>query len=161
MLKNNNKGYFLTEVIIVITIVAIAITVLYVNSMSTYIKQDNELTKFNTSEGLYSVGAIKDYFENQEAIFKEQITDTGYLDVINYFDSSSVAMKKDFFNSLDVNKIYFTDYNLKLFVDKMSIIPSIKKDLRTLKYDEELCEYRYIVIFNDNSYSTIGVDCYE
>lgn len=161
MLKNNNKGYFLTEVIIVITIVALAITVLYVNSMSTYIKQDNELTKFNTSEGIYSVGAIKDYFANQEAIFKEQITETGYLDVLNYFDSASVVMKKDFFNSLDVNKIYFTDYDLKSSIDEMSIVPSIKKDLKKLKYDEEVCEYRYIVIFNDNSYSTLGVDCYE
>lgn len=161
MLKNNNKGYFLTEVIIVITIVAIAITVLYVNSMSTYIKQDNELTKFNTSDGIYCAGEIKDYFTSQETNFKSQIESTGYLDIFSYFETSNVSLKKDFFDSLNVQKVYFTNYNLKLFLDNSSIIPSIKKDLKDLKYDEDLCDYRYIIIFNDDSYSTVGVDCYE
>lgn len=160
--KNNNNGYFLTEVIIVIAIVAIAITILYVNSMTTYIKQDNELTKFNTSDGIYSAGAIKNYFISQETNFKKQIETTGYLDVFDYFELSSIRLKEmNFFRSLNVKKIYFTNYNLKLFLDNFKIEPSIKKDLKDLRYDEDLCDYRYIVIFDDNSYSTIGVDCYE
>lgn len=160
MIKNN-KGYFLTEVIIVITIVAIAITVLYVNSMSTYINQNNELTKFNTADGIYSAGAVKDYFKSQESSFKSEIELDGYMDVFNYFDNLNIDLKKDFFDELGINKIYFTDYNLNLFLEKSTIVPSIKKNLKKLKYDENLCEYRYIVIFNDDSYSTIGVDCYE
>ena len=44
MLKNNNKGYFLAETIIVLTVVALAITTLYVNSMESYVKEKNELT---------------------------------------------------------------------------------------------------------------------
>ena len=41
MLKNNNKGYFLAETIIVLTVVALAITTLYVNSMESYVKEKN------------------------------------------------------------------------------------------------------------------------
>lgn len=161
MIKNNNKGYFLTEVIIAITIVAIAITVLYVNSMNTYIKQKNELTRYNTLNGIYVAGEVKKYFKNQDNFFKAEVSSNKFVDVFDYFEKSNIIVKKDFFDELNISKIYYTNYDIRTIVNNLNIISSIKKDLKSLKYNANACQYRYIVIFNDNSYSTIGVDCYE
>lgn len=159
MLKSN-KGYFLAEAIIAITIVSIAITTLYVNSTSSYIKQKNEITKFNTIDGLYYIREVKKYYNNQESTFKSNISSsTGYFLVFNStYDNSTI---KPFFDELNISKIYFTTYDISLFLENISVPASIKGDLKSLKYDKNLCQYRYIVTFNDDSYSTIGVDCYE
>ena len=161
MIKNNNKGYFLPEVIIAITIIAIAITVLYVNSMNTYIKQKNDITKFNTLNSIYIAEDVRNYFNKQKNNFISEIETNKYLSVFDYFEKNNITLKKDFFNELSIKKVYFTTYDISSFINDLDVPSSIKKDLKSLKYDNNLCEYRYIVIFNDNSYSTIGVDCYE
>ena len=94
MLKNNNKGYFLAETIIVLTVVALAITTLYVNSMESYVKEKNELTKYNTVDGLYSANAVKKYLYKYVNDFKVNANTNGYIDVNNYLISPNVDMQQ-------------------------------------------------------------------
>ena len=70
-MSKNNQGYFLVETIIVLAIVATIITTLYVNSGQTYIKHKNELTKYNTVDGLYSANAVKKYLYTYEEDLKK------------------------------------------------------------------------------------------
>lgn len=145
MLKKND-GYFLSETIIGLTVVATIITILYVGSMSYYIKQNNNITKFNTVQGLYSIKEVKKYYLNNPVTQGEN----GLL-----YDSSN--NNNDFFDNLDINKVYYTDYNISGF-DFSEIPASIRKELKKIDIDNSEYEKRYIVIFNDYSYATIGIN---
>ena len=84
-MSKNNQGYFLVETIIVLAIVATIITTLYVNSGQTYIKHKNELTKYNTVDGLYSANAVKKYLYTYEEDLKKDAKENGYTNVNSYF----------------------------------------------------------------------------
>ena len=88
MEKNCQKGYFLVETIISLTVVATIITVLYGTITSSFIKQNNEITRFNTTEGLYTTKEIDKYFKSDLNELKEKITDTNkYIDLEEYMNT--------------------------------------------------------------------------
>lgn len=154
MLKNNNKGYLLAETIIAITVVATAITTIYKIIMNNYIIQSNDITKFNTPSRLYIANDVKNYFSDKLDSYNEKISENGYLNVTNE--------NKDFLEKLNIKNLYYLTYNIPdNFFDNESIPNSIKKDLKKSKSDKEKCIYRYIIIFEDDGYSTIGINCYE
>ena len=161
MEKKCQKGYFLVETIISLTVVATIITVLYGTITSSFIKQNNEITRFNTTEGLYTTKEIDKYFKSDLNELKEKITDTNkYIDLEEYMNTNSnLTTFQKFCNDLNVKKLYFSNYDMsKLIDDKINV--SMKKDLITEnKKDENRCNYRYLIIFNDNSYATVGIDC--
>ena len=159
MLKNNNKGYFLAETIIVLTVVALAITTLYVNSMESYVKEKNELTKYNTVDGLYSANAVKKYLYTYEEDLKKAAKENGYTNVNNYFKNKNLDLTKmDFFKELNVNKVYLSLYDMKDLLKDNELNTNIKEDLGNIENDNK-CVYRYIVIFNDYSYSVSNLSC--
>ena len=91
-MSKNNQGYFLVETIIVLAIVATIITTLYVNSGQTYIKHKNELTKYNTVDGLYSANAVKKNLYKYVNDFKVNANINGYIDVNNYLNGQSIKV---------------------------------------------------------------------
>ena len=161
MEKKCQKGYFLVETIISLTVVATIITVLYGTITSSFIKQNNEITRFNTTEGLYTTKEIDKYFKSDLNELKEKITDTNkYIDLEEYMNTNSnLTTFQKFCNDLNVKKLYFSNYDMsKLIDDKINV--SMKKDLIIEnKKDENRGNYRYLIIFNDNSYATVGIDC--
>lgn len=161
MLKNNNKGYFLAETIIVLTVVALAITTLYVNSMESYVKEKNELTKYNTVDGLYSANAVKKYLYKYVNDFKVNANTNGYIDVNNYLNGQSIKVSNvTFFKELNVKQLYFSTYDMTKLISSGVLKKNIQKELSNIENDSK-CVYRYIVIYNDYSYSLVGVSCGE
>ena len=161
MLKNNNKGYFLAETIIVLTVVALAITTLYVNSMESYVKEKNELTKYNTVDGLYSANAVKKYLYKYVSDFKVNANSTGYVDVNNYLSINYNKVSDiDFFKELNVKQLYFSTYDMTKLISSGVLTKNIQKELSSIENDSK-CVYRYIVIYKDYSYSLVGVSCGE
>ena len=160
--KNNNKGYFLAETIIVLTVVAVAITTLYVNSMELYVKEKNDLTKYNTVDGLYSANAVKKYLYKYVDDFKVSANLKGYINVNSYLQNIQKIdfSKVTFFQELNINKIYFSTYDMTKLVSSDELSKNIKDELSNIGNDSK-CVYRYIVIFNDYSYSLVGVGCGE
>ena len=160
--KNNNKGYFLAETIIVLTVVAVAITTLYVNSMELYVKEKNDLTKYNTVDGLYSANAVKKYLYKYVDDFKVSANFKGYINVNSYLQNIQKIdfSKVTFFQELNINKIYFSTYDMTKLVSSDELSKNIKDELSNIENDSK-CVYRYIVIFNDYSYSLVGVGCGE
>ena len=156
MIKNK-KGYLLAESIIAITVVATVITIVYAVIMNFYIKQDNEVTKYNTPQGLHNAEQIKKLCAVRESFFISEMDEENktYLDITNF----------DFYvnKSLDIYKIYFTKADLTNLIKDRSIPIRIKRFLRDYNKEEnaERCEYKYIVIYDDNSYSMIGTVCDE
>ena len=161
MLKNNNKGYFLAETIIVLTVVALAITTLYVNSMESYVKEKNDLTKYNTVDGLYSANAVKKYLYKYTDDFKANANTNGYIDVNNYLKNKNQEINNiNFFKELDVKQLYFSTYDMTKLISSDVLSSNIKKELSSIENDSK-CVYRYIVIYKDYSYSLVGVSCGE
>ena len=161
MLKNNNKGYFLAETIIVLTVVALAISTLYVNSMESYVKEKNELTKYNTVDGLYSANAVKKYLYKYVSDFKVNANSTGYVDVNNYLSINYNKVSDiDFFKELNVKQLYFSTYDMSKLIRSGVLTKNIQKELSSIENDSK-CVYRYIVIYKDYSYSLVGVSCGE
>ena len=158
-MSKNNQGYFLVETIIVLAIVATIITTLYVNSGQTYIKHKNELTKYNTVDGLYSANAVKKYLYTYEEDLKKAAKENGYTNVNNYFKNKNLDLTKmDFFKELNVNKVYLSLYDMKDLLKDNELNTNIKEYLGNIENDNK-CVYRYIVIFNDYSYSVSNLSC--
>lgn len=164
MVKNCQKGYFLVETIISLTVVATIITILYATITNSFIKQNDELTRFNTTDGLYSVNEIKKFFEYDIDDLKSKITvDNSYIDLDSYIlenQNNDLITFRNFCNQLNIKNIYFSNYNMISLINSEKINAGIKKNLKLEnEKDENRCNYRYLIIFKDNSYSTVGINC--
>ena len=154
MIKNR-KGYLLAESLIVITVVATVITVVYAVIMNYYIKQDNEVTKYNTPQGLHNAREIEKLCSVRENYFVSEMDEDNktYLDITKF----------DFYinKNLDIYKIYFSKSDISNLIKDRNIPIRIKRFLRDYNNEEnkERCQYKYLVIYNDNSYSMIGTMC--
>ena len=125
----------------------------------TYIKHKNELTKYNTVDGLYSANAVKKYLYTYEEDLKKAAKENGYTNVNNYFKNKNLDLTKmDFFKELNVNKVYLSLYDMKDLLNDNELNTNIKEDLGNIENDNK-CVYRYIVIFNDYSYSVSNLSC--
>lgn len=154
-MKKNNKGYLLTETLIVITVVATVITMVYALIVNYYIKQENEVTKFNTTEGLYIASQIEKYFSGFESDFIDEMDkNIGYLDITDKYTNLT--------SNLDIKKIYFSKNDINPIIEKEKLGTAIKKNLyESQDIDTNSCDYRYLILFRDNSYSTVGIFCDE
>lgn len=153
MIKNK-KGYLLAETIIAITVVATVITMVYAITTNYYIKQDNEVTKYNTPLGLYNAIEIEKLFSNTDDYTINKLGSREYMIV----DSCG-----DICTNLNIDKVYFAKKDITNLIKNENIPIRIKKFL-TEKNNEpstDSCDYKYILFFNDDSYSIIGSNCDE
>ncbi len=163
MEKICQKGYFLVETIISLTVVATVITILYATITTSFINQNDELTKFNTIEGMYIAKEVDKYFKLNLDDLEENITDTNkYIDLDDYINTNNnenLSSFREFNENLNIKKIYFSNYDMKkLIEDKINV--SMKKNLLVENNkDTNRCNYRYLVIFKDNTYATVGIEC--
>ena len=152
-MTKNNKGYLLAETLIAITVVATIITIVYAMIMNYYIKEDNEITKYNTAQGLYTATQIKKMLAFME---NDNINSLGENDYI------SVGIDDNFNKKMNISEIYFTKKDLTSLIENESIPSTIKKFLKGINNDKtNQCDYRYVVIFDDNRYTVIGAGCDE
>ena len=168
MLKNV-KGFILTETIITLTVVATVITIVYATIMNYYIKQNNNITKFNTTQDLYTSRDLKKYFDGRFGDAMDKYSnillnkDAG--DIMSFCsDTNSTDDKdEDVCDKLNVKQAFLAKdkLNFNEFVSSNNLPNTIKADILKQEFKKDKCSYRYIFIFKDNSYSTIGVDCYE
>ena len=169
MEKNCQKGYFLVETIISLTVVATIITIVYGAVTSSFIKQNDKLTKINTTEGIYATKEIDKYFKyDLEKLEKSITNENPYVNLDTYVKSNYSTNHEKFqlfYKALNIKKLYFSKYNMESLIKGTKIKGTktplaIRKSL-TLENstDENRCNYRYLLIFEDNSFATIGIDC--
>lgn len=163
MEKNCQKGYFLVETIISLTVVATVITIVYGAVTSSFIKQNDKLTKINTTEGIYATKEIDKYFKyDLEKLEKSITNENPYVDLDVYVNdnySTNHGKFQTFYDTLNIKNLYFSKYDMKSLIEKKAPL-AVRKSL-TLENstDENRCNYRYLLIFKDNSFATIGIDC--
>lgn len=94
-----------------------------------------------------------------EEDLKKAAKENGYTNVNNYFKNKNLDLTKmDFFKELNVNKVYLSLYDMKDLLKDNELNTNIKEDLGNIENDNK-CVYRYIVIFNDYSYSVSNLSC--
>ena len=161
MIKNK-KGYLLAETIIAISVVATVITIVYTITMNYFVKQDNEVTKYNSPQGLYNSAQIDKLFSN--VTLNDDQTEKFLVDKLKKSNSDYIAIDasaKSVFNSLNISNVYFSKSNLSSLI-RNEPIPNIIKRFLLNKNNEKAyvsCPYNYVVIYNDNSYTVIGTEC--
>ena len=151
MLKKN-KGYILAETILAITVVATAITMVYAASLNNYVKQDNNITKYNTTNGLYVLSEVNKYIEIEN--INKNLNNQNCTDLTNNITAIKQALK--------IDKLYYCNNDLSDLKDEL---PYQIKD-QILNIDtEDNCNNRLIVIMKDNklgySFAVLGDNCVE
>ena len=167
MEKNCQKGYFLVETIISLTVVATIITIVYGAVTSSFIKQNDKLTKINTTEGIYATKEIDKYFKyDLEKLEKSITNENPYVNLDTYvksnYSTNNYEQFQQFYKALNIKnkKLYFSKYNMESLIKGTETPLAIRKSLKLENStDENRCNYRYLLIFEDNSFATIGIDC--
>ena len=117
MEKNCQKGYFLVETIISLTVVATIITIVYGAVTSSFIKQNDKLTKINTTEGIYATKEIDKYFKyDLEKLEKSITNENPYVDLDVYVNdnySTNYEKFRPFYKALNIEKLYFSIFSLR------------------------------------------------
>ncbi len=150
MKKNNNKGYLLAETIIVLTVVATAITIIYASIMNYFINENQNTIKYNTAGGLYASREVKKYYDRNFINLLDSLGDNDYLDI--------TTSTQRLCTLLDIKTLYFSKYNISNeLIDETPNF--LKSELKKEEYRNSKCKYRFLLIMNDDSFSTIGVEC--
>ena len=147
----NKKGYLLTETIIAITVIATVITVIYAISMNNYSAQNNTVMRYNTTDGLYVAKEVEKLFEESQSENIANIETSNYMNLTN--------SKHQVIEALGIKKLYFSKYDMTTLLQNEKFPVSISNQLKSVDYEKDKCNYRYLMVFTDNSYATIGVDC--
>jgi len=164
MKKLNNKGFMLTETMVVAMFILVTLVVLYSQFTNVYNGYNKSFT-YNTTNGLYATSNIRDYIYKDgidKIVFKLKYNNSPYVDITNcstdYFIDTSYC--STLLNILDVNQVIFTYSNLSnvknnmtgLSVTMMDFINGIEKNSDSLDNI-----FRIIVKFNDDTYTTLKV----
>ena len=149
MIKNN-KGYLLAETIIAITVIATAITMVYAVSLNNYVNQDNEITKYNTTDGLYVLKEVYKYI-NIEKIDKK-LVDQDCKELTNQISNIKAT--------LNIHKLFYCNNNVDSITNQVPY--QIKDQIKKIDTTDG-CKNRYIIIMKSEkegySFATLGDSC--
>ena len=164
MLKNN-KGYMLAETIIAITIVAVAITTVFSIIINNYSIQDNNVTKYNNSNDLYTLREIEKFIEiesKKDNTISFDITENDCKEFTNNLNSN-------FKDSLNIHKLFYCNKNISESESNLDILSSkvpyqLRNEVKKIEKKDK-CDNFYLAIFNNKekgyTYATLFVNCDE
>ena len=135
MKKNNKKGFFLSETMVVMAIVTVVILSVFKIFSTTYVKY-KESENYNTVNAVNALANVKKYFESFGVIDSENLlNNNAYIDLTNY-----VTYNSEFYESIK------EQYNIdRVYLINMSTINSnltnldmtFRKYIKTLKQNNE------------------------
>jgi len=157
MKKINNQGFFLIETIAIVGIVITILVMLY-SQISITQKNYQLNSKYNTSETIHAAKTIQEYF-NQEGITSliSDLSTNPILDITSYeFDTTGYY--EQLIDDLDINKIYFSVYDISPVINNYityNIDSGMLRFLRSLRVSDTSSSYRIIMSFNNGEYSSL------
>lgn len=157
MKKINNQGFFLIETIAIVGIVITILVTLY-SQISITQKNYQLNSKYNTSETIHAAKTIQEYF-NQEGITSliSDLSTNPILDITSYeFDTTGYY--EQLLDDLDINKIYFSVYDISPVINNYvtyNIDAGMLRFLRSLRVSDTSSSYRIIMSFSNGEYSSL------
>lgn len=158
MKKMNNKGFMLTETLIVSTLIITVLLVVYIQFKSINRKINNSYN-YDTVSSLYNLYNMKLFVEQEN-----YSTIVGRLDLDKYIDITDCPSA--YFNSTDycksiisntgINKLVVTKENLYSLIDEKPFDEKFNDYISTINYSTKE-GYRLIASFSNGTYSSIRI----
>ena len=163
MKKKNNKGFMLTEALVVSILITTVLTFLYVHFKKVSNKV-NDSFKFDTIQSMYSLDSIKGYIEQEN--YSSMVASLGVLDYVDISDCSiyyfsNTDFCKAIFSDAGVEKIFIVEENMYKLIKNKSFEKDYKAIplgtyVKSIKYDKT-DGYRLIGYFKDGSFANVKV----
>lgn len=161
MKKMNNKGFMLSETLIVATFLVTVLLFLYVQFNKVTKTYDTSF-KYNTVNGLYSTNNIINYIKTDGLDnLKIELLNEG-IEFVNI-----TSCHTDYFNETDYCSVLMETLNIKTAIftnENLTTLKSIDTGLEQTMIDfieyikfEEIDGYRVIIEFNDNTFASLKV----
>ena len=159
MIKNN-KGFAITEVLILSTVI-IGILIFMYSQFKNINRSYQYSFKYDTVEGMYLANNIVNYInsDNYDKLVEETTNRLeGYIDITNcdveLFNTASYC--EALFQKSEIDKLIFTEENLtKLRNNMMNFDNDFKKYINQIKTTNEKKDYRIIIKYKDGTYATM------
>ena len=161
MKKMNNRGFMLSETLIVATFLVTTLLFLYIQ-FNKVTKTHDTSFKYNTVNGLYSTNNIIDYIKTDGL---ENLKIELLKEGIEFVDITSCHT--DYFKEKDYCSVLIESLNIKTVIftnENLTTLKSINTGLKQTIIDfidyikfEETDGYRVIVEFNDDTFASLKV----
>ena len=159
MIKNN-KGFVITEVLILSTVIMGVLVFMYAQFKS--INRGYQYSfRYDTPQGLYLANNIINYINdgNYDKLVELLNTKTeGYVDITecNIDNSNLITYCNTLFQKSDIEKIIFTEENLTKLKQNMSGLDNdFKSYINQIKVTNEKNDYRIIIKYKDKTFATM------
>lgn len=165
MKKMNNKGFMLTETLVVSGFVVATLVFLYTQFRT--INRSYEVSfSYNNSEELYALGNLTDYLRGNGLNVAGEVStlsEERYLDITS---CPSVFLQETGYcsalmESLNIKKAILTFENLDELKQKMAsdshLSSGMKKFISAIKYDATSTDYRVVAEFKNGTFATLVV----
>lgn len=158
MKKMNNKGFMLTETLIVATLIITVLLVVYVQFKSLNRKVSKSF-EYNTVSSLYNLYNVKQYVEQEKfTVMVSRLYLEDYLDITScssiYFNSPSYC--DSIMKQTGIKRLLITNENLYSLIERKPFDNNLNEYIEEIKYTNGN-GYRLIAEFDNNVYSTIRV----
>lgn len=166
MKKSNQKGFMLTETLIVSTLVIGILLFLFIQFRG--INQSyNTVINYNSADALLAAENLRTFYFNDNYDAIEEYYRNNHLKFLDLTNCpNSVINLQEYCNSitskLNVKKVLFTDADLNYITQainrkELQLEPTFEKYIRSLENDEEgtLLKYRIIVELNSGEFGNI------
>ena len=166
MKKSNQKGFMLTETLIVSTLVIGVLLFLFIQFRG--INQSyNTVINYNSADALLAAENLRTFYFNDNYDAIEEYYRNNHLKFLDLTNCpSSVINLQEYCNSItskvNVKKVLFTDADLNYITQalnrkELQLEPTFEKYIRSLENDEEgtLLKYRIIVELNSGEFGNI------
>lgn len=163
MKKKNNKGFMLTEALVVSVLITTVLIALYVHFKQVS-NRVNDSLKYDSIDSMYSLNSVRSYIEQEN--YSAMIAGLDVFDYVDLTDCSEYYFSnKDFcksiFDSLGIEQIIITKENLygllnnKTFTEDY-INGSFKKYIEQIAY-EKTNGYRLIASLKNETYANVKI----
>ena len=163
MKKINNKGYLMTEALIISAIVLTALILIYAQ-FSRLNKSYNESYFYNSVNGLYALNQVATFLDDDGI---ENITSAldDYLDITDCSYATNTNYCKLLIDGVNIKYLLYTSNRNSAIMS--SLVSNNPYDLRmqnfikTLSSPDDVCSDMLIAEFNDGSYASIPYNYYS
>jgi hypothetical protein len=155
----NNKGFALTEVLVLSTVIIGVLTFMYIQFKSINRSYQNSFN-YDTVEGMYIANNIINYInEDNYDTLVENLNNSqqGYIDItncdINLFETSSYC--EQLFEKSKISKILFTEENLFKLKSVTNLENDLKNYVKQIKTTNSKTDYRIVIKYNNNTFASM------
>lgn len=156
----NNKGYALTEILILSTVIIGVLTFMYIQFKNINRGYQNSFN-YDTVEGLYLANNILNYINSDGYdTLVESLNNSpqGYIDItncdVNLFETSTFC--EELLNKSKVKQVLFTEENLyKIKSNMLNLDNDMKNYIKQIKTTNDTKDYRIIVKYDNNTFASL------